>query len=77
MSLQGLMQKKSLLISGLLTHAATYHGDVEIVSHLYGGEERRSNWRTVAKNFGISNSEIELTKRAFRMAERDNDLFQN
>lgn len=49
MSLQGLMQKKSLLISGLLTHAATYHGDVEIVSHLYGGEERRSNWRTVAK----------------------------
>ena len=49
MSLQGLMQKRSLLISGLLTHAATYHGDVEIVSHLYGGEERRSNWRTVAK----------------------------
>jgi serine/threonine-protein kinase HipA len=36
-----------------------------------------TNWRTVAKNFGISNSEIELTKRAFRMAERDNDLFQN
>jgi fatty-acyl-CoA synthase len=43
------MQKRSLLISGLLTHAATYHGDVEIVSHLYGREERRSNWRTVAK----------------------------
>lgn len=37
MSLLGLMQKRSLLISGLLTHAATYHGDVEIVSHLYGG----------------------------------------
>jgi serine/threonine-protein kinase HipA len=29
-----------------------------------------ANWRAIAKNFGISNSEIELTKRAFRMAER-------
>lgn len=27
-----------------------------------------ANWRTVAKEFGISNSEIELTKRAFRLA---------
>jgi serine/threonine-protein kinase HipA len=26
-----------------------------------------TNWRTVAKNFAISNSEIELTKRAFRL----------
>ena len=26
-----------------------------------------SKWRTVAKKFGISNSEIEQTKRAFRL----------
>jgi serine/threonine-protein kinase HipA len=29
-----------------------------------------SNWRAVAKKFGISNSEIEQTKRAFRLAEK-------
>jgi hypothetical protein len=28
-----------------------------------------SNWRTVAKKLGISNSEIEQTKRAFRQIE--------
>jgi hypothetical protein len=28
-----------------------------------------SNWRVVAKKFGISNSEIEQTKRAFRLVE--------
>jgi fatty-acyl-CoA synthase len=47
MSLTGLMQNRPLLISGLLRHAATYHGDVEIVSCLHGGEMRRANWRTV------------------------------
>jgi septum formation topological specificity factor MinE len=26
-----------------------------------------ANWRVIAKKFGISNSEIELTKRAFRL----------
>ncbi len=47
MSLQGLMQPGQLLISGLIRHAAQHHGDVEIVSQLHGGEQRRSNWRTV------------------------------
>ncbi|MFT3821966.1 MAG: long-chain fatty acid--CoA ligase [Rubrivivax sp.] len=49
MSLQGLMQRRQLLISGLVRHAATYHADVEIVSRLHGGEQRRSNWRTVER----------------------------
>ena len=31
-----------------------------------------SNWRVVAKKFGISNSEIEQTKRAFRLVETKN-----
>ncbi len=52
MALTGLMQNQPLLISGLLRHAATYHGDVEIVSCLHGGEVRRSNWRTVEKRAG-------------------------
>jgi serine/threonine-protein kinase HipA len=32
-----------------------------------------SNWRAVAKKFGISNSEIEQTKRAFRLVEFGNN----
>ena len=48
MSLTSLMQQRQLLISGLLTHAAQYHGQVEVVSHLPGGEVRRSNWAEVS-----------------------------
>jgi len=29
-----------------------------------------SNWPSVAKKFGITNSEIEQTKRAFRLVEK-------
>jgi hypothetical protein len=29
-----------------------------------------STWRAIAKKFGISNSEIEQTKRAFRLVEK-------
>ena len=29
-----------------------------------------STWRAIAKKFGISNSEIEQTKRAFRLMEK-------
>jgi serine/threonine-protein kinase HipA len=32
-----------------------------------------SNWRSVAKKFGISNSEIEQTKRAFRLVPKRED----
>jgi serine/threonine-protein kinase HipA len=32
-----------------------------------------SNWRVVAKKFGISNSEMEQTKRAFRLVENGNN----
>jgi serine/threonine-protein kinase HipA len=32
-----------------------------------------SNWRSVAKKFGISNSEIEQTKRAFRLVLKRED----
>jgi serine/threonine-protein kinase HipA len=35
-----------------------------------------SKWREVAKKFGISNSEIEQTKRAFRLVEKNNNLWE-
>ncbi len=43
------MQPSQLQISGLIRHAAVHHGDVEVVSWLHGGEQRRSNWRTVER----------------------------
>ncbi|MFO1191615.1 MAG: 3-(methylthio)propionyl-CoA ligase [Rhodoferax sp.] len=43
----GLMQQRPLLLSGLIEHAAAYHGSREIVSHLVDGSTHRSNWATV------------------------------
>ncbi|KQO37128.1 long-chain fatty acid--CoA ligase [Acidovorax sp. Leaf84] len=45
--MQGLMQQHQLLLSGVLDHAAAFHGDREIVSHLVDGSTHRSNWREV------------------------------
>ena len=45
--MQGLMQHHSLLLSGLIDHAAAFHGEREIVSHLVDGSMHRSNWREV------------------------------
>jgi acyl-CoA synthetase (AMP-forming)/AMP-acid ligase II len=43
----GLMQQRPLLLSGLIEHAAAYHGSREIVSHMVDGSTHRSNWATV------------------------------
>ncbi|MGB3072281.1 MAG: 3-(methylthio)propionyl-CoA ligase [Ottowia sp.] len=45
--MQGLMQQHQLLLSGLIDHAAAFHGEREIVSHLVDGSTHRSNWREV------------------------------
>lgn len=45
--MQGLMQHHPLLLSGLIDHAAAFHGEREIVSHLVDGSMHRSNWREV------------------------------
>ena len=45
--MQGLMQQHQLLLSGLIDHAAAYHGEREIISHLVDGSTHRSNWREV------------------------------
>ena len=43
----GLMQQRPLLLSGLIDHAAAYHGTREIVSHMVDGSTHRSNWAAV------------------------------
>jgi len=45
----GSMQRHPLLVSALLRHAETLHGDVEIVSRRAEGDIHRTNWRDVAK----------------------------
>jgi acyl-CoA synthetase (AMP-forming)/AMP-acid ligase II len=47
MTILGLMQQKPLLISGLIEHAASQHGDVEIVSHVSASSVYRFTWREV------------------------------
>jgi len=45
----GLMQSKPLLISNLIDHVATRHGDVEIVSHVDAERSLRTNWRDIGR----------------------------
>lgn len=44
------MMQMPLLISGLIAHAARFHGDTEIVSVETDGQITRSNWSTVERN---------------------------
>ncbi len=46
----GQMMQEELLISALITHAAQYHGETEIVSVNTGGGEEITNWRNVERN---------------------------
>ena len=41
----GLMSERPLLISSILTHAAAYHGDAEIVSGTLEGPTHRYTYR--------------------------------
>ncbi|MGN7782103.1 long-chain-fatty-acid--CoA ligase [Mycolicibacterium sp. 22603] len=43
----GLMQDRPLMISSLIDHAATFHGDTEIVSRLPEGMIARTTWSAV------------------------------
>ncbi len=45
----GLMQDRPLLISSLITHAARYHGGVEIVSRTCEGVTVRTNWSELSR----------------------------
>lgn len=49
MMLRGQMMTQPLLISALLTHAETYHGDTEIVSRTVEGPIHRYTYRDAAK----------------------------
>jgi len=48
--MQGQMMAGELLISGLITHAAQYHGDTEIISVNTGGGDEITTWRAVEAN---------------------------
>lgn len=45
--MHGIMQQHPLLLSGLIEHAAAFHGEREIVSQMVDGSMHRSNWREV------------------------------
>jgi fatty-acyl-CoA synthase len=45
--MDGLVQDRPLLISSLVEHAATFHGDAEVVSRLPVGGVHRTTWRGV------------------------------
>jgi acyl-CoA synthetase (AMP-forming)/AMP-acid ligase II len=45
--MQGLMQDRPLLVSGLLTHAVRFHGGREIVSQLVDGRQHRCTWADI------------------------------
>lgn len=47
--MNGLMQNRGLLISGLLTHAERFHGDQEIVSRRVEGDIHRQTFRDLAR----------------------------
>ena len=42
--MDGLMMDRPLLVSSLIEHAATYHGDTEIVSRTVEGPNHRTTY---------------------------------
>lgn len=57
----GLMQDRPLLISSLIEHAATFHGQTEIVSRLPEGPVRRTTWGAVRdRSKQVANALAEL-----------------
>ncbi|MCV7430460.1 3-(methylthio)propionyl-CoA ligase [Mycolicibacterium bacteremicum] len=57
----GLMQDRPLMISSLIDHAATFHGDTEIVSRLPEGDIRRTTWAAVRdRSQQVANALAEL-----------------
>jgi len=45
--MEGLMQRRELLISSILVHAARHHGGAEIVSRRDDGRLDRTNYRAL------------------------------
>jgi 3-(methylthio)propionyl---CoA ligase len=48
-AMRGLMMDVPLMISSIITHAARFHGDTEVVARLVDGSVHRSTYRTLAK----------------------------
>lgn len=55
------MQDRPLMISSLIEHAATFHGDTEVVSRLPEGPVRRTTWRGInERSKQVANALAEL-----------------
>lgn len=73
--LEGLMQKAPLLISGILTHAASAHGDTEIVSRLVDEPLWRYDYRGLAQRAGQAASLLQ--RLGIRAGDRVSSLAWN
>jgi len=47
--MQGLMQRRELLLSSIIVHAARHHGDAEVISCREDGGMVRTNYRTIER----------------------------
>nr|MBP6638482.1 AMP-binding protein [Sulfuritalea sp.] len=71
----GLMMDQPLMISGLLRHAETHHGDTEIVSRLpVGGTHRYTYAAAAARSRRLANA---LTSLGIRAEDRIGTLAWN
>ena len=71
----GQMMERQLLISGIIEHAARYHGDTEIVSVNTDGSQHRTNYaqlRDRSKQIGSA-----LLKRGMKQSDRIGTLAWN
>ena len=73
--LPGLMQDRPLLISSLIEHAATFHGDVEIVSRLPEGAMHRTTWHGVRER--AKQAANALTRLGVKQSDRVGTLAWN
>jgi len=48
-TMQGLMQRRELLLSSIIVHAARHHGDAEVISCREDGGMVRTNYRTIER----------------------------
>ncbi|MEZ5879179.1 MAG: long-chain-fatty-acid--CoA ligase [Nitratireductor sp.] len=73
--MHGLMMERQLLISGIVDHAALYHGDTEIVSVNTGGGEHRTNYAELRRRALLLGSALQ--KRGMSRSDRIGTLAWN
>jgi len=72
----GLIQDRPLLISSLLDFAATYHGEVEIVSRSIEGPIHRYGYKDAAKRDKLVDRLLDTPEYAFYFANKWADILR-